>query len=373
MPLGIAPLSSRLFRIVVITVVATAVLIVVGLQVSARALQGQVTAALGARTEVASTSVGWSGVVLTGVRVRSERSKWPAEDELRAARIVVTPDLRSLFGGEIRVSTVRVEAGYLSVFRTRAGKVLLLPALLEREGANGKPGTLPAVTIRRIELHDAAIDFYDASVRQPAVLERLEQIDASLTDLRLPSLTGRSALQIDGVHKGVAHNGTMSLNGNIELARLDSTLALRLRGIDLLAFQPYLVKAMETGVRKGSVDLDLDATVRKRHLHAPGSLVIAGLELAPSDGHSLFAGMSRKAVIAFMKDRKERIAVHFTLDGNLDDPAFSINENFATRVAAALGETVGMSVEGTVRGVGEVAGDAVKGVGTVVKKLFGGR
>ena len=364
-------MSKRLLLIVGATLAAIALLIAVGLHLGARALEGKVIAALGPRAEVGSTSIGWTGVVLTSVLVRSDRAHWPADDELRAERIVVTPDLRGLIGGEIRIATIRVEGGYLSVFRTRAGKVKLLPALLERNAADRTPAALPAVTIGKIELHAAAIDFFDASVRQPAVLQRLEHIEASLTDLRLPALSGRSTLKVEGVHKGVAKNGTVSLAGTVEFSNLDSKIALRLRGVDLLAFQPYLIKAIETGVRHGAIDLDLDATVRKRRLNAPGTLVIDGLELAPSEGHGGFAGLSRQALVAFMKDRKENITVHFTLDGNLDDPNYSLNENFATRVASALGEIVGVSVEGVVRGVGEVAGEAAKGVGTAVKQLFG--
>ena len=64
-------------------------------------------------------------------------------------------------------------------------------------------------------------------------------------------------------------------------------------------------------------------------------------------------------MLAFMS-RHDRIELDFTLEGRLDDPAFSLNENFATRVASALGNVVGLSVEGV-----------VEGVGSVVKGLFG--
>lgn len=367
-------MPSRPLRIALIVLAVLGVLIAeaaIGVHVAARALQDKVTAALGPRAEVGATTVGWSGVVLTGVHIRSDRTRWPADDELRAERIEVTPDLRSLFGGEIRISRIRVDGGYLSVFRTRTGKVTLLPALLDHDTGGSAPGVLPAVAIGRIELHGAAVEFFDASVRPAMVKARLERIEASLTDLRLPDLAGRSLLRIEGVHKGVARNGTVSLSGPIEFSTLDAGLSLRLRNVDLPAFQPYLVKAMESGVRRGTVDLDLDATVRRHRLKAPGRLVLSGLELAPSNGKAVFSGLSRQAIVGFMKDHHDNITVHFSLEGNLDDPAFSLNENFATRVAAALGETVGVSVEGVVRGAGDVAGDAAKGLGTAVKKLFG--
>ncbi len=52
--------------------------------------------------------------------------------------------------------------------------------------------------------------------------------------------------------------------------------------------------------------------------------------------------------------RDEKIEVQFTLAGRLDDPNFSLNEDFATRVASALAEKLGVSMGGVVEGVGGV-------------------
>ena len=60
--------------------------------------------------------------------------------------------------------------------------------------------------------------------------------------------------------------------------------------------------------------------------------------------------------------RDGRIALKFTLEGRTDDPKFSLDENLAVRVAAGLGEAVGVSVKGV-----------VEGVGSVIKGLLGGR
>ena len=50
----------------------------------------------------------------------------------------------------------------------------------------------------------------------------------------------------------------------------------------------------------------------------------------------------------------------FRLDGRLDDPSFSLNENVATQLAGGLAETLGVSL-----------GGVVQGVGNVIKGLFG--
>jgi hypothetical protein len=100
-------------------------------------------------------------------------------------------------------------------------------------------------------------------------------------------------------------------------------------------------------------------------LKAPGKLTLTSLEL--SSGNT-FMGMPRAAVVGLLKDRNQRISVDFTLQGRLDDPAFSLNEGFSTRVATSVAESLGVSLGGLVRGVGSAGSSVVKGVGEAVGK-----
>ena len=137
-----------------------------------------------------------------------------------------------------------------------------------------------------------------------------------------------------------------------------------------MALQPYLIKAAETGVRRGTLDLDLQSTVRKGILHAPGTLTLRGLELA-STGGATFMGMPRSAVVSLMKDQSGQITIKFALDGNIKDPRFSLNENLMTRVGSSMAGTLGISIEGLAKGVGSAGSGIAKGVGDSLGKLFG--
>jgi hypothetical protein len=97
-----------------------------------------------------------------------------------------------------------------------------------------------------------------------------------------------------------------------------------------------------------------------RQVHAPGQLTITGLEFGAGEGGT-FAGVERRAVLAALA-RDGRIALKFTLDGRTDDPKFSLDEHLSVRIAAGLGEAVGVSVKGV-----------VEGVGGVLKGLLGGK
>ena len=119
--------------------------------------------------------------------------------------------------------------------------------------------------------------------------------------------------------------------------------------------QPYLIRFGERPVKRGLLDMTLNAHVVDRQVEAPGQLALRGLEFGPNDGTGTgtFAGVERRAVLAALQ-KNGRIDLKFTLEGRTDDPKFSLDEKLGIRIAAVLGETVGLSVKGVVEGVGDV-------------------
>lgn len=317
-------------------------------------LHGALLEALGPRASVGQVDVGWSRIELRDLRIRAERQRWPAEDELRAARVTVVPDFLAVFSGNWRVGHVRIDKAYVSLHRSRDGKLHVLPALLEKP-ARGKPqpaGTAaPLVLIDRVSFDDAQIEFFDASVRQPPHRMRLVDLDAEVKDLKLPALDRPVGLRIEGVFKGPQRDGRLKIAGTLTPATRDADLKADFRGVDLIALQPFLLKMAEGSVRRGTLDLQLSARVQRNQLNAPGKLTLTGLELSDN---ALFAGIPQRALLSAMSKRDGRVEVHFTLAGRLDDPNFSLNENVTTRVASALAQTLGVSMGGVVEGVGSV-------------------
>lgn len=351
-----------------------AVATLAGLRVASHQLQAALLEALGPRATVGDLAIGWNGVVARGLRIRAAGgARWPAADELRAERVRVVPSLRSLFSRGWHIARIEVEGGYVSLQRSRDGKLHVLPALLERRPAQAKvrPASVtreapspddpaPEVHIGDIVLEGTTVELFDASVRQPPLKLRLQALDARIGPLDLPALDSRTAIELDAVVKGVQRDGRLALRGGIVFATHDSELDVRLTGVDLVALQPYLLKVSEAGVRRGTLDLRWHPSVASGQLRAPGELTLTGLELADSGGLvGSFAGVPRQAVLAFLSDN-DRIEVTFTLEGRLDDPEFSLNESLATRLAAALADKLGVSL-----------GGVVEGVGGVIKGLFG--
>ena len=328
---------------------------VLGLRTASRQLEASLREALGPRASIGAVRLGLTGLEVTDLRIRAAPGAWPSADELVARRVSLRPGLANLWSRGWHVGRIEVEDGYLSMLRSRQGKLRVLPALLEKPAAPGaETGSAPQVRIAQVVLHDVAIDFHDASVRQGVHKMRFESLEASVGPLAFPAFDEATDIDLQATLKGPQRNGRITIRGEFSIATLDAKLKAAVHGVDLVALQPYLLKVNEGGVKRGALDLTLDATVKAKKLHAPGRVTLTGLELASGDGLlGTFGGVPRQAVLAAMK-RDGRIEVGFTLDGRIDDPAFSINDNLATKLAGGLAETLGVSLGGVVEGVGGV-------------------
>lgn len=357
---------------------------VVGFRAAVGVLKGKVVEALGPGSKITRIRVGWASVNVEGLQIEGPRG-WPAPDTVRAERITIVPSLRSVLSGQFRVHSVTIVRPYLSVLRTSEEQLQMIPSLLagasEKHPAAGSsaPAAAPrTLTVGRITLREGVLEFFDATVTQPPLKIRLEQVQATVGDIVVPALTGKTGLDLAGVLKGVQRDGTVAMAGWVEIASKDSSVHTTLRSVDLVALQPYLIKARETGVQKGTLDLDLQSDVRKNRLKAPGKLTISNLELTPAkDAFGTFMGAPREAVVAFLKNQDNKIDVHFVLEGDINNPQFSLNEALTTRLASSMAETLGVSLGGVAKGVGglgqkgvEAAGEAAKGA---MQQLFGGK
>jgi Domain of Unknown Function (DUF748) len=255
---------------------------------------------------------------------------------------------------------------------------------MEGPATKGAPSAGPparSVAISRIDLEDGVVELFDATVAQPPLKIRLEKVQASVRNLLVPALTGKSQLDLTAIVKGVREDGRAKVSGWLEVATKDSSVRTELRSVDLVAIQPYLSKASETRIQRGSLDLDLSSEVSKNHLRAPGKVTISDLEFAPAGGAlDTFMGLPRAGVVGFLKNKDNKISVNFTLEGDINNPQFALNEAFATRLASSMAETLGLSIRGIAEGVGslgrkgaEAAGQAAKGVGGALQQLFGGQ
>lgn len=331
----------------------------------------QVASAFGKGGEIGAIHVGLGGVDIENLRVRARNGKgrphWPTEDELNAEHIHVEPDLRSLLSDKVIIRAVTVSHARMTILRDHKG-LQILPGLRSTSQSGNSPSAAEStadkkkggstVLIGSIRLENCSIDFFDATVRRNPYHIELKQITASLEDLSLPEMRTRSALKLNA---RVAQDGQVSLSGWLTPASADSELKLRLKDIPVRTIEPYLIRKTSSHVKSGTLDLELNSNVQQQRLKAPGRLTLTNLSLSGTGG---LAGIGQEAIIALLRDRSRKISLDFTLNGRLDDPKFSLNDEFYLRIGTALADSAGVGLSNLGHSVG-------KGLGGLLKELTG--
>lgn len=354
-------------------------------------LERELVAALGPGSRVDAVRADATGVELRGL-VMPGGPDWPAPESVRAERIHVAPSWRSLLSRDVRIARVEIEGLAVSAVRTRDGRLRLIPPLLEPPGQAEAPASESAqppagapaprsVRIDEIHLADAVAELHDATVGHTPWKLRLIELEASVRDVVAPALDERIAVQVTGLLDGPERDGRVELAGWIVPSSGDLDLRATLTSADLLALRPYLVEATKARLAHGTLDLELDAAVRGRRLRAPGRLAISQLAFAKGGSASArVLGVPRDLLLRAMQAKGGRIALDFVLEGRVDDPQFSLNEELGTRLAVGLAKELGVSVGDLARGtIGlgiegvEGAGRAAGGVGSTLKKLLPNR
>ncbi|WP_438394494.1 DUF748 domain-containing protein [Caballeronia sp. DA-9] len=336
-------------------------------------MKARVIEALGPLGSVEDVDAGYARITLSRVRMRGPQG-WPADDALRAERVTLNIDMRSVLTSTLHLRNITVDGFYLSVARFADGRVDLLPNLKQSTREAQASSTEAARHAREERLIDhvtferGAMEFFDESVQKPPYRILISNAHATVDDLHLPALTNPTKLDMTGSIKGPSHTGTVAFNGWMKIASKDSQTHTTLRNVDIATLDPYLLKKVgaRSTVTGGTIDLTLDATVQNYTIHAPGSVVLNHLQLS-ENGNPLdtFLSIPTKVAIAALKNH-DQIKLDFELDGNLRDPKFSLNESLTKKLAVGFAKALGVNAEGAARN----ASGVVKSIGDALKNLF---
>ncbi len=79
----------------------------------------------------------------------------------------------------------------------------------------------------------------------------------------------------------------------------------------------------------------------------------------------MFMGVPRSAVVNFLKNQNNKLAINFTIEGDLNNPQFTLREALATPLAAGLAELLGVSIRGLAEGAETLGRKGVEEIGGV--------
>ncbi len=350
----------------------------VGYRALTRTIHTRLLAALGPDAAVDGIEIGLRDVTVKNLRIQRKGQR----DPLTVERIVVTPSLRSLPTGQIRLSSVELEGPAVVITVQPNGRVQLPLGLPPPQAGTAGGARTTQVAISQVGVHNGRIDLIDRTVSGPPVRLRLEKVRASVHELAVPLTPGKSPLEFEAVIHGKEGDGRVRLSGWVEPITQDASVKATLRSIDLTPFTPYLIQVKEARVDRGRLDMDLDFQVHRGKVNAPGKAILSDLQLSSAPGPlNNFMGLPRQGVLDLLKRRDGKIELAFRVEGDLSDPHFQVQRSFIDAMTAGLAEQLGISVKGVGGGVvglgnkgAEALGEAAQQLGGGLKRLFeGGR
>ncbi|ALM84137.1 DUF748 domain-containing protein [Bordetella sp. N] len=360
---------SKPVKTALLSLVILVALVGLGAALATHLVVSRINAVLGDQGHAEHIRVGLDEIVLENVEIGAPPD-WPARQSLRAARVVVIPQWRSLLSDEISLDRITVSDYYLTLLRPRNGAIRYLPTLRKQdddpadETRGGSDKHRRAVNIEKLELRNGHLDFYDAAVATPPYRVPVDNLNADIGPVHQPAMDVHTQLHAQGQMVGKNRRGKLEVEGWLALPSHDADIQVRMRSVDVALLAPYLQRNSPAALAGGQMDLDMRTQVDKEQLRAQGHVTLTDLKF--DESNSPLLALPRKAVLAAMENHKGKVSFDFSLSGSLHDPKFSMDEGLAMRFTAGFAKALGVSVEGVAGGVG----DAVKGLGDALDGLL---
>lgn len=176
------------------------------------------------------------------------------------------------------------------------------------------------VTVRRLRIDNAKLDFEDLSLR-PQFGARIHELAGVITGLSTNPAT-RSKLELDG---RVDEFGLARIRGELNpfAPRVNTDVNLVFKNVDMITATPYAMKFAGYKIAAGKISLDLNYKVRNSQLEGDNQVVIDQLTLGERVDSPDAIKLPLELALAILKDSDGRIDLGLPVSGSLDDPQFS--------------------------------------------------
>jgi hypothetical protein len=306
------------------------------------------------------------------------------EDPLSKRRVFlieemrVYPDLYSFLKGTLRIREWMILQPSFFLYRSREGRFISPWATLgkreeDKEISDEKERKAKeSITIKidRFRIRKGSVDFEDMKPEGAPAEIRLRELDLELKNVQYPIISSHSFIELKGKMKGRKKEGSIYTGGWIDLKNMDMETSFKVREIEIKIFEPYYRKRFSAEIEAGHINMEAKIGVKKRMIDAPGQLELVDLQMK-EEGTLLW--IPAKILVSFLKKKGNRIQIQFHVKGNMDDPQFSLQETFLTRVAVSLAGTLGIPIqvvgETMIGGTGKGAEGLIEGLKSI-EKLF---
>jgi hypothetical protein len=311
-------------------------------------IQPQLQKVMGPGLTLAEIKVKPTYLSVRGMQYEDPHSK---QKFLQIEEVRIYPSLFSLLKKSLRIRELTILQPSFFIYRSREG-VLIGPWVTmkkEREGKEiseekeKKKGESIQIQIDRIQIQKGAIDFEDKKVGEPPAQIRLEDLEFEMRDIRYPIVSSHSPMELKGKMKGQKQEGTIFVNGWIDVKTMDMETSLKTREIEVKTFESYYRKRVSAEIESGYMDMDSKIAVKDRMIDAPGELDLINLHIKEGSGTALW--IPAETLVSLLEKRGHRIKVKFHVKGNMDNPQFNLRETFLTQVAISFAQALGIPIK----------------------------
>lgn len=324
--------------------------------------------ALGKDFSIESIDIKWGSVRVRNVVMKNKAGK----QVIQVGELMVRADFMNIFREKYVISSLKLEKPYIYVEVDNKGNLVnpTFPGDEKKTPQKEAPGG--PVTFEKIEIIDGSVDYLDRKTPRVPVLTKVRDIEMHLEHVTFPFTNEPTKYSMQAHVPAAKSSASVKSEGTIKLASRDAESVSRVRGLDIVHFKPYYDKlGKSVHVRKGFIDMDVRAKIVSHKIHAPGHVIIKGLELETGSGFGdRFMGVSASLVLDFMKKNGDQLPADFVVSGDLDNPKFNIIDTFMTKIAYGIAGKLGVSVENIGGSIFGVGAEGTKKVGEGIKEGF---
>ncbi len=290
----------------------------------------------------------------------------------------VYPALSSFLKGTLRIREWIVFQPFFFFYRSREGHFIGPLTIMGERGEDkeisdekeGKAKESITIKIDRFRIRKGSVDFEDRKMGEPPAQIQLRELDLELKNIEYPFISSHSFITLKGKINGGKKEGSIYTEGWIDLKNMDMEISFKVQEVSIKIFEPYYRKRVSAEIEAGQIDMEAKIGIKKRMIDAPGQLELVDLQM--KEGGTLL-WIPAKILVSLLKKKGNRIQTQFHVKGNMDDPQFSLQETFLTRVAVSMAGALGIPIkvvgETIIGGAGKGTEGLIDGLKSI-EKLF---
>jgi len=283
-------------------------------------------------------------------------------DEVR-----VYPSLLSLLKKSLCIREIAFLRSSFFFYRSREGVFVGPWVRTKREGERGevsekeekKEKGAVQVQIDRIRIKKSSIDFEDRKVGEPPGQITLRELNLEIRDVQYPLVPLPSPVELKGKMKGPTKEGSIHLNGWIDLETMDMENSLDFREIEIRTFEPYYRKRATVEIESGDMNMDLEISVRDKKIDGRGELNLTNLHV--KKGRGMVFWIPAETLVSLLEKRENEIKTKFHVKGDLGNPRFNLQDAFLTQLGISLAQALGAPIKVLGEGILEGTLEGEKG------------